>query len=203
MSEADCTCGEMVPLALIQFDPKDQAAGYTIEVDGRTELTETAVGLTHIVETNWTHGSTVNLGTVRDDWNGQLRVRFDRKLQAANDEATGVNQHTFVVQYGGVQRDLEFLEAATDSPSIDPDDECVAVFEIDPGKLRPDRRQLNIAGNVVYITIKGDFVLDCRGNPVDGDHLRGRLPTGDGNPGGTFESWFRVTYDDAGTQAAG
>ena len=77
------------------------------------------------------------------------------------------------------------------------------VFGIDPGKLRSDKRQMNIAGNVVYISLKCDFILDCRGNPVDGNHLRGHLPTGDGVPGGTFDSWFRVIYDDAGDSTAG
>ena len=35
------------------------------------------------------------------------------------------------------------------------------------------------------------LLLDCLGEAVDGDHLRGELPSGDGVPGGTFESWFR------------
>jgi hypothetical protein len=29
---------------------------------------------------------------------------------------------------------------------------------------------------------------------VDGDFPRALFPTGDGVPGGTFESWFRVVY---------
>ncbi len=49
---------------------------------------------------------------------------------------------------------------------------------------------------MLHITIRCDFLLDCRKNPVDGDHLRGRLPTGDGTPGGTFESWVKVVDDD-------
>ena len=46
------------------------------------------------------------------------------------------------------------------------------------------------------MTLRCDFILDYRDNPVDGDHLRGRRPTGDGVAGGTFESWFRVVSDD-------
>src|SRR5439155_1329175 len=45
-------------------------------------------------------------------------------------------------------------------------------------------------------TVNCDFVLDCHGVPVDGDHLGGVLPSGDGTRGGTFESWFRVLADD-------
>jgi hypothetical protein len=46
------------------------------------------------------------------------------------------------------------------------------------------------------VQLKCDFILDCRETPVDGDHLRGRLPTGNGVPGGTFESWFHVMSAD-------
>ena len=48
---------------------------------------------------------------------------------------------------------------------------------------------------MVHVTLKCDFIVDCLGNPVDGDHLRGRLPSGDGVAGGIFESWFRVVKD--------
>jgi hypothetical protein len=51
---------------------------------------------------------------------------------------------------------------------------------------------VNLANNIVYVSLKCDFILDCHGNPVDGNHLRGRLPSGNGTPGGVFESWFRV-----------
>jgi hypothetical protein len=46
------------------------------------------------------------------------------------------------------------------------------------------------------VTLRCDFILDCHGNPVDGTHLRGRLPTGNGTMGGNFESWFRVVSDE-------
>jgi hypothetical protein len=132
---------------------------------------------------------------------GRLEVSFDRKLQPAEGEATGVNPFTFVVQYGGVQQDLEFLPYAEDGRP-DLADDCRAVYPIDPDYIttdRPaDRKQYDrhsIVGSVVYVTLKCDFILDCHGNPVDGDFLRGLLPTGDGVPGGVFESWFRVVYE--------
>ena len=55
------------------------------------------------------------------------------------------------------------------------------------------RNRSNIAGNVVYVALKCDFILDRHGNPVSGAHLRGRLPNDGAAPGGIFESWFRVT----------
>jgi hypothetical protein len=43
------------------------------------------------------------------------------------------------------------------------------------------------------IMVKCDFLLDARGKAVDGNHLGGKLPSGDGVPGGDFESWFTVS----------
>lgn len=42
------------------------------------------------------------------------------------------------------------------------------------------------------VTFKASFLIDKHGRPVDGDHLIGRLPSGDGVSGGDFESWFRL-----------
>ncbi|MCG2582675.1 MAG: hypothetical protein KA296_17535 [Marinobacter sp.] len=49
-----------------------------------------------------------------------------------------------------------------------------------------------LADGLYRIRFNGDFVSDEQGFAVDGDHLLGRLPSGDGVPGGAFESWVRV-----------
>jgi hypothetical protein len=188
--EPDCPCGEMVPLALITFDPEHPEAGFEIDTQGRRTLPVPPQYLTHVVDINWTHGGEVSLSRLRD-WGGRLEVRFDRKLLATEGNATGINAYTFNVQYGGVQRDIEYLPFDRDYPPALEED-CLAVFTIDPDYIEGGD---NIAGNVVYVTLKCDFILDCHENPVDGDHLRGRLPSGNGIPGGVFESWFRVVYD--------
>jgi hypothetical protein len=191
--EPRCPCGDTVPLALIR-----PSGELEIDLDGRRTLPVPGDFLTHVTRINWPHGGEVTLSYLRNELQGRLEVRFDRRLEEGSDigdggDGTGINEHTFVVQYGGVQKDLEFLSAADDGlPQVE--DGCVAVFRIDPDLLS---RRSNLAGNVVYVTLKCDFILDCHGNPVDGNHLRGRLPTGDGNPGGTFESWFRVVADGA------
>jgi len=46
-----------------------------------------------------------------------------------------------------------------------------------------------------YIQLKGDFVLDEKDNPLDGNHLKGTLPTGNSCPGGVFESWMDIYID--------
>jgi hypothetical protein len=196
-----CPCKEYVPLALINFDPEEPDEPVEIDLSGRRYLPTPPELLTHIVHTNWTHGGEVTLAQLNEEMGGRLEVSFDRKPQPPEGEATGVNPFTFLVQYGGVQQDLEFLPAADDGrPHLE--DDCRAVYRIDPDYInadRPaDRKQYDrhsIVGSVVYVTIKCDFILDCHSNPVDGDFLRGLLPTGDGVPGGVFESWFRVVYE--------
>src|SRR4030095_13335025 len=61
-------------------------------------------------------------------------------------------------------------------------------------------RHLEGARVAVYLTLKCDVLLDERGVPIDGN-LQARLedgsyvvslPSGDGIPGGSLESWIRV-----------
>jgi len=189
----DCPCGFMVPLALIVYQPADLDDGFEIHTRGRRLLPASPDLMTHIVYTSWRHGSEMTLEELRE-MGGRLAVRFDRKILRHEGARTGISPYTFVVQYGGVQRDVEFLPFDRRYPPLlDEESECVATFTIDPGLLNDSvDEEDNIAGNVVYITLKCDFILDCHHNPVDGNHLRGQLPSGDGVPGGTFESWFRI-----------
>ena len=187
-----CPCGHIVPLALIKFDPNHPEQGFEIDTIGRRRLPTPPHLLTHIIRTNWKHGEEITLKKLREEMNGRLVITFDRKIKNGDSRGTGVNGHTFIVEYGGIQRDIEFLPFDRNYPPH-LEDECQAVFTISPDHI--DKDHDNIAGNLVYVTLKCDFVLDCHDNPVDGDHLGGRLPSGDGTPGGKFESWFRVVHD--------
>ena len=180
-----CACGEVVPLALIKpgDSPDDD---FKMDVRGRRYLPTPPELLTHIVHTNWPHGGEVTLEDLNSKMYRRLEVRFDRKLLPPKGDRTSINPFTFVVQYGGVQHDLEFLPSDED-PTLE--DDCLAVFKIDNDYFN---RRRSIAGNMIYVTLKCDFILDCHNNPVDGDFLRARFPTGNGVPGGVFESWFRV-----------
>lgn len=187
--EPSCPCGDRVPLARITFKGDD----FDIDLDGRRLLPPPRDYLTRITGINWKHGGSLSLADLKERC-GRLEVRFDRRLLRARRDATGVNRFTFVVQYGGIQRDLEFLPFDPDNPpGLAEDDECVARFTIDPDYIDGRRNRSNIAGNVVYVALKCDFILDRHGNPVSGAHLRGRLPNDGAAPGGIFESWFRVT----------
>jgi hypothetical protein len=189
--EPDCPCGDLVPLARItpRPDAEPGAPRYEIDLSGRPLLPEPSTLLTHVSWTSWRHGQEVRLADLRR--HPRLEIRFDRDLdQPGEDHPAGVNRHTFVVQYSQAQRTLEFLPAARPPALVEP---RLAVFEIDPDVLAPDD---TIGNSVVYVSLKCDFLLDSRGVAVDGNHLGGGLPSGNGTPGGTFESWFRVTDRD-------
>jgi hypothetical protein len=55
--------------------------------------------------------------------------------------------------------------------------------------------QGNVAPDKVLcrVVVKCSFLLDAKREAVDGDFLKGQLPSGDGIPGGDFESWFYLT----------
>lgn len=189
--EPSCTCKGIVPLALVLFDTAHPEAGYDLHFEGRKHIPASPDLLTHISDMNWQHGGTVTLRQLRQR-KGELRIRFDRKLLPTEDSRRGINFLTFQVQYGGEQRTLEFLPSRKD-PYFD-EENCEAVFEIHREFFQdePRKKQFTILNNWIYVTLKCDFILDCHHLPVDGNHLRGHLPSGDGVPGGTFESWFWV-----------
>jgi hypothetical protein len=133
--------------------------------------------------------------------NGQLRISFDRKLLAPDPKDTttamGINESTFTVQVhrkADVQYPLEYLHNDGDLPHLD-ESRCEAVFTIDDELLEGYQ---NLGDSLLHITLRCDFILDCHRRPVDGEHRKGMLPTGDGHSGGTFESWFWVTDDEEG-----
>jgi hypothetical protein len=162
------------------------------------------------------------------DMDGKLKIYFDRPLAAeppaapaGADQApvfsseqkreqrrqrrtrgfsgTGVNRSTFIVEAHdpkGDRIDQITLYDDENPPYWDPA-ECAAVFTINDNWLQGDED--TIADSLIHVTLKCDFVLDCNNLAVDGDFLGGSLPTGDGVEGGTFESWFWVRDDGAGT----
>jgi hypothetical protein len=206
--EPDCPCGDTVPLARVTPHP---TLPEELEIDhgGRRQLPPAPQHLTHIVETNWRHGEPLDLDDLRER-NGRLEVSFDRRLIRADGDATGINDYTFQVEW------LNILEGERNVVRYDRDnppaleDGCLAVFTMAPDYYqgsddrRGGRQRGTLAGSTVYVTLKCDFILDCHENPVDGAHLRGRLPSGDGVPGGEFQSWFPVVYhkEDQGQQQA-
>jgi hypothetical protein len=196
-----CDCPLGVPLALIYPDRAKTGArpyvvgDHSINVRGRRDLQTPPQYLTHIVDTNWKHGGAMTIRQLSEK--RELRIAFDRQLlhSRRHHSGLGVNQHTFQVQY---HREMDaqypfYILYDDEHPPYFDKDTCEAVFPIDHDLLTG---RSTLRGAIIYVTLKCDFILDCHGRPVDGRHIRGRLPSGDGRAGGTFESWFRVVGRD-------
>jgi hypothetical protein len=194
--DPQCPPHHCVPLALIRTHPGAVIEDHDIDIVGRPSLEPPPHTLTHICGINWPHGGVVSREWVEKNLR-ELRVRFDRRLKAQSSDGkacgpNGVNRCTFIVQYGGGGEDLDFVTSRK-PPHVEHD--CEAVFTI--GRRDEDDYQpyTYLENQTVYITLKCDFILDCHGVAVDGNHIGGALPSGDGIRGGTFESWFRVVPD--------
>jgi hypothetical protein len=189
----DCTPDYCVPIAWVRGDGENPITADQILTLGRPTLEAPVQSLTHISAYNWPHGGVVSRSHL--ERLKRLEIRFDRRLRPTSFHRgfrgpSGVNSATFVVQCSG-----RFVP----HPHAEPphaEHDSIAVFTIDP---KPDDFRGSFAyleNQDIFITLKCDFILDCHDIPVDGDHLGGMLPTGDGVPGGTFESWFRVVPDE-------
>jgi hypothetical protein len=181
-----------VPIAIVYARGGDEMDGRAaVDTSGRPSIAQSREQLTHVCWINWPHGGLVKASSIRD-----LRVRFDRALLVEPSPANwpgprGINERTFVVQYGeqSDRRQIEDLDfVAYRRPPYLRNDRRTAVYEFD----KPFRAYRD---HIIHVTLKCDFIVDCRRQAVDGNHLGGRLPTGDRVPGGTFESWFRVVDD--------
>ena len=189
--EPSCPCQDTVPLALIRWVPRHHKYRLHINMEGRRTLPPPPEFLTHIVGINWPHGETVTTHHLRHEMKGRLEIYFDRKILPADGLKTGINEFTFVVQYSDIQRGVEFLPIRHGhGPKLD--GPCRAVYTIDPDILTGDGRGLTLSNHMVFVTMYCDFILDCHHDPVDGNFLGAKFPTGNGVKGSTFRSWFRV-----------
>jgi hypothetical protein len=189
--EPDCPLGNVVPLAVIDLKgPEELASTGRIDVSGRRVVAQAREQLTHICRINWEHGGLIKVSQLKE-----LRVTFDRRLLPAEHPwrpgPRGINERTFMVQYGEQlddrpTEDFDFVEYA-EPPTLEANGRTAVYKILRPGQYR---------NHVIHVTLRCDFIVDCARRPVDGDHLAGELPSGDGVPGGTFESWFRVVDDD-------
>jgi hypothetical protein len=188
--EPICACAEgIVPLAHVKYVYQDAGSDEVqspVQIDqtGRHTLPISPDFRTHIVDISWRHGGEMSVDALQD-CNGHLTVTFDRKLLEAPHDGWGVNEFTFTIQYWGAQHSPEYLPG---NVSLS-EDHCKAIFTIEESFLKNLKK---IIHDTISISLKCDFILDCHGEPVDGNYLRGQLPSGNGTPGGLFESWFRV-----------
>ncbi len=176
-------CGDRVPLALLR---SRKGVGLEIDSSGRRQLPTPGQHLTRIVGINWPHGGSIPLHELRSR-DGRLEIQFDRPLASSSGEGQGVDAHTFQVHFG---RSEAGVRPATGAGGAPPEaNGSRAVFQLAASHFEGEA---NLVGQTIYVTLHCDFILDNQGHPVDGNHLGGRLPSGNGSPGGTFRSWFHV-----------
>jgi hypothetical protein len=188
-----CACGDRVVVAAVWRDP---AGRLRWDLRHRKVLIPPS-GLTRITGVNWPHGGEIALRRLADTLDGRLVVRFSRRLRPAEGFRRGISPMTFQVSYVGQSGAWEQVmppeeeDPGPSTPSLSPNGRC-AVFQI-PRPLLTGRYSLG--GSWVRVRVLGDFLLDCHGRPVSAAHTGGDVNgrgSGNGVPGGTFESWFYV-----------
>jgi hypothetical protein len=127
-------------------------------------------------------------------------IRFSRAVRAKTLQADCVSMTIMSAESEGdwrqVQRvpvvRLEYITGAGQPAGLVVGARFVIAGEWVEDALR-GRASVFFADTWVEIEVRGDFILDCNGQPVDANAV-GLLPapTGNGTPGGTFVSTFRV-----------
>jgi len=167
---------------------------------GSTTSPPAAAELTRIAKTSWTHDGQVTLG----DFPRALTVTFSKagvrpttKQGAAWFIVTLEFPTEVPVDTGAAAAVPPPAATVTGSVSIDGTVDVLddrATFTVSPAFVDMVGAGGAVpAGVLCRVTVKCDFLLDANELAVDGNHLGGKLPTGDGVAGGTFESWFLVT----------
>ena len=158
--------------------------------------------LTRISNINWTHGSDLHCHEFLQRFIGQehghdqgFEIRFDGPVRPE-----GINRRTFqaMVVHHSTRPDHGWrMEIAPAKVEVLSDEHIRLCIDREYARQHLDRHHFDL-----YITLKCNVIVDHHGRPVDGD-LLARIeedgsayyvdaPTGDGVPGGLFESWIRV-----------
>lgn len=219
--EPACACNDLIPIARVTYAGDGE---WEIEMDGRTVLSNHCL-LTQITAINWHHGASTSQQEIgvrygEDTSPSKLEVpgltaeevaagasdyalliRFSRKIRVSDGDGTGINPHTFTITTSrGPSRDPYDPD---DNPRTERqrhlvrllDDGYTAIYRFTEAEVTGRE---NIFNTTLFINLKCDFIIDCNCNAVDGNHLGGKVPTGDGVAGGQFESWTRIVPASAG-----
>ena len=180
--------------------------------------------LTHIVAVSWVHND-FSYGSI-DEFLTRLRetgivIAFDRRVRMetifARRDPTVLSEVFQLLgraeSIGGlVDVIVPLLRCEACEPREFDRDGRITAVDPQPGKetTRAVRlflpRETRIPDVIVEFAVtsyrvvfRADLVLDEDGRAVDGNHLGGRVPderSGNGQQGGTFESWFWLESDD-------
>jgi len=159
--------------------------------------------LTHITRLNWEHDGEYSHGDFMREFVGGhehprgFEIEFDRRVHNR-----GLNNRSFqamVIREPGDGHEPRRMEIAP-ARVLRSEDGRRCALHIDPEYVRQHLHEHTFD---IVITLRCDKVVDEHGMAVDGNLLAGtrdgedgdyvlKLPTGDGVPGGLFESWIRV-----------
>lgn len=157
--------------------------------------------LTKVMKTSWTHDGDLPFSQFMEG----ITVTFDDAINARSPLPRGWflvtveypvpnpsnSQH---IQHATIftQRVLESVIKVMNGNQVffQPREEFAQTFQ-------DTISQGNIQGEILCrVILKCNFLEDSQRRLVDGDFLGGQLPSGDGVPGGDFESWFRFITSD-------
>lgn len=144
--------------------------------------------LTKIIKTNWPHDS---LWTIPKLMKDGLAVAFSSTVTPTTQFGAAWfivtaeipdPPHGSIVVTHVLGDSIAMAQAGT-----------VALFKPAPvfaAEVEANMKRLKQKRATIRVLLKCDFLVGEKELAVDGDFLRGVMPTGDGIPGGEFESWF-------------
>jgi hypothetical protein len=157
-------------------------------------------GLPHIIEISWEklHGSeNVTWKEFKENVGNGLKVTFDKQMKHKT-----INTHTFLFSVFTVdedtgERDSRYIPAkniTVDDITIDNKKFTTATFFVRDdwlGRIKA-LSQLKVHGGTFEIMLRGSSIIDEKGKALDAEFIGGKLPSGNGNQGGDFVSWFHL-----------
>lgn len=152
--------------------------------------------LTHITEVSWPHDGKLKFGKFMD---GGLKATFSRNVTALaqRGEAWFIVTVEYPIVKGEqlallsgtvfVQRVLaKKIDISGNQALFQPDGAFTKAFDTIINEVAKDISPL------CRVVLKCDALIDEKEQAVDGNFLGGHFPSGNGVPGGTFESWFTL-----------
>ena len=159
--------------------------------------------LTRITEINWTHRFEYHAHDFMRQFIGEhdsspgFEITFDRPVHK-----DGITQRIFqaiAVRYVENMYGAGLPEVVPASVRLN-EERTRIHLHIDPHYAR---NRLEKTRFDLYLLLRSNLIIDDHGSPIDGELLAGldgdgeyvtKFPTGDGVPGGLFESWIRVVH---------
>lgn len=152
---------------------------------------------TRITEISWEHDGEMKFA----DFPDALTVTFSSNVVPTSNNGRAWFIVSIETPFGG-------LSSTYNTNYVSPTNSTTTVSLNIMGEYKVDNQSISFLPDPVFITairtldqslsilcrvtLKCDFIIDEKGRAVDGNHLHGKLPSGDNIEGGQFESWFFI-----------